>query len=471
MGDLYQKLETYSHTDYYPYHMPGHKRRLFTDTTAPVAGLDITEIEGFDNLHDAEGILRQLQQKAAAAYGAEESFYLVNGSTAGILSAISAALPYGGKLLMVRGCHKAVYHAVYLRGLEVKYLWTGQEPKFGCSLPATAAQVEEALLADSSIQAVLLVSPTYEGLTAEVAGIAEAVHKRGIPLIVDEAHGAHLGFHSAWPENSCRQGADLVVQSLHKTLPSLTQTAILHVNGQLIDRDKLKRFLRIYQSSSPSYLLMAAMEEAIDMTASGREELFGAFLKNWTDMLHKLEACECLAFLQAPNMDIGKLSVADRTGRLTGAQLYEILLRRYHLQMEMAAGKYVLAMFTIGDTVEGYERLTNALLEIDRECRQKQAETEEKISGQSPCQVQPPVKLSLKEAWDRDTEKILLVQAKGRTAGEFINLYPPGIPMLVPGEAFTEESILQVQAYEKEGLTVQGIENRNGQIYVKVLRQ
>lgn len=469
MGELYQKLEAYSHADYYPYHMPGHKRRLLGNATAPVAGLDITEIDGFDNLHEAEGILNRLQKKAAAAYGAEESFYLVNGSTAGILSAISAALPKQGKLLMVRGCHRSVYHAVYLRELEVNYLWTGQDQEFGCMLPATAKQVEAALAADAEIQAVLIVSPTYEGLTADVVAIAKAAHKRGVPLIVDEAHGAHLGFHPAWPENSCRQGADLVIQSLHKTLPSLTQTAILHVNGQLIDRLRLKRFLKIYQSSSPSYLLMAAMEEAIDMAVSRSEELFGQFLQNWTAMLQELATCQCLTFLQDGHMDIGKLVIADRTGQLSGAQLYEILLQRYHLQMEMAAGQYVLAMFTIGDTVEGYERLTKALLEIDRECRQKQGRAVGRL--QKTVEIRPCRRVSLKEAWDSDTEEMLLAQVPGHIAGEFVNLYPPGIPLLVPGEEFTKEIGLCLQTYVEEGLTVQGIKKQNGQLYVKVIRQ
>lgn len=293
MGALYQKLEEYSHSDYYPYHMPGHKRQM---QLFPGEAQDITEIEGFDNLHDAEGILRALQEKAAKICGASESFYLVNGSTAGILSAVSAAVPQGGKLLMVRNCHKAAYHAAYLRNLEVKYLWTGVQPDFGCALAPTVEQIEKALKEDAEIQAVLIVSPTYEGLTADVAAIAKVVHEKGLPLIVDEAHGAHLGFHSFWAENSCRQGADLVIQSLHKTLPSPTQTAILHVSGNRIDRQRLKRFLRIYQSSSPSYLFMAAMEEALDRVSADREKLFGAFRENWLTMSEKLQNCRCLHF-------------------------------------------------------------------------------------------------------------------------------------------------------------------------------
>lgn len=483
MADLYEKLAEYTEADFYPYHMPGHKRRLSGKVLAPVANLDITEIDGFDNLHDAKDILWQIQQKAAAVYGADESFYLVGGSTAGILSAVSAAVPEGGKLLMVRGCHRSVYHGAYLRKLKVEYLWTGVHPFFGCSLPADAGLIEQALLKDTEIVAVLIVSPTYEGLTADIGKIAEVVHKRGIPLIVDEAHGAHLGFHPAWPRNSSRLGADLVIQSLHKTLPSPTQTAILHVNGQLIDRGRLKRFLRIYQSSSPSYLFMAAMEEAIDMTATQADSLFGAFLDNWKHMLQRLADCKCLQILQAEGMDIGKLVVADATGQLSGQELYDRLLHRYHLQMEMAAGSFVLAMFTVGDTREGYERLTAALLEIDAECTRNAGENsmrqESGRARRADCRLKrvlqeqphiPPCALPLERAWDAVTESILLTEAEGRIAGDFINLYPPGIPLLVPGEIFTKEVVPDLQKYVRDGLTVQGIEHKDDGIYVQVLK-
>lgn len=482
MADLYGKLAEYAEADFYPYHMPGHKRRLSGKVLAPVASLDITEIDGFDNLHDAKDILLQIQQKAAAVYGADESFYLVGGSTAGILSAVSAAVPEGGKLLMVRGCHRSVYHGAYLRKLRVEYLWTGVHPVFGCSLPPDAALVERALLKDAEIAAVLIVSPTYEGLTADVGKIAEVVHKRGIPLIVDEAHGAHLGFHPAWPRNSSRLGADLVIQSLHKTLPSPTQTAILHVSGQLIDRERLKRFLRIYQSSSPSYFFMAAMEEAIDMTVAQADSLFGAFLENWKQMLKRLADCKCLQILQAEGMDIGKLVVADATGQLSGQELYDRLLHRYHLQMEMAAGSYVLAMFTIGDTREGYERLTAALLEIDAECAHNAGENwveqERERANKADCRLAqtsqaqlyiPPHALPLERAWDAVTENVLLSEAEDRIAGEFINLYPPGIPLVVPGEIFTKEIVLALEKYVREGLNVQGMVHKDDGIYVQAL--
>ncbi len=482
MGDLYRKLNEYAESDYYPYHMPGHKRRLYGETLSRLAGIDITEIDGFDNLHDAQGILKQIQKKAAMLYGAEESFYLVNGSTAGILSAISATVPEGGKILMARGCHKAVYHGVYLRKLVPQYLYEKTDEEFDCCLPVTVADVEQELEKNADICAVLIVSPTYEGLVADVASIAETVHKRGIPLIVDSAHGAHLGFHPAWPENCAKLGADLVIESLHKTLPAPTQTAILHVNGSLVNREKLKRFLQIYQTSSPSYLFMAAMEEALDIIAQRKEELFSEFLINWNEMLETLGKCKNIRILQKEGSDIGKLVIMDGSGYLSGGQLYEKLLNRYHLQMEMATEKYVLAMFTVGDTKEAFTRLTKALVEID-EALVKVGEasnakgTSEKnypiydaIKKQNLQMLYPKAVLTLGEAWERETLEVPLSQAKESICGVFINLYPPGIPLVVPGEELSEEICERLQILADSGLNVQGLQKKKGQIVVKIIK-
>lgn len=481
MSELFEKLSAYGASDYYPYHMPGHKRRLKTDTMRELAQIDITEIDGFDNLHDAQDILKRIQEEAAATYGAEESFFLVNGSTAGILSAISTAVSPGGKILMVRGAHKSAYHAAYLRDLQIAYLWPGVHPLFGCNLPATAKDVEEALQQTPDVQAVFIVSPTYEGLTADVKSIAEAAHKRNIPLIVDEAHGAHLGFDGRWPESSVKQGADLVIQSLHKTLPAPTQTAILHVNGKLVDRCRLRRFLGIYQTSSPSYIFMAAMEDAIATTSANREKLFGDFWEYWKGMTESLSACRNLIFLKEENSDPGKLAVMDKTGFLDGEQLYEMLLHKYHLQPEMAAGRYVLAMFTIGDTKEGYERLTKALLEIDEYITaERKQRTQEKLMERegnrmadavTPVCIQKKTQavISIGRAWDTPKEWVLLKDAEGKTAGEYVNLYPPGSPIIVPGEIFTKDILTEIAAYRQQGFHVQGVKEIEDDIYVSTI--
>lgn len=459
--------------------MPGHKRRPCGKLTWDLCGLDITEIDGFDNLHQPTEILARLSRQAAGLYGADESFYLINGSTAGILAAVSAALPWGGHILMARNCHKSAYHAAYLRKLQVTYLYPPLLKDYDIFDAVTSEQVREALEKDPTIQAVMLVSPTYEGRISNIREIAETVHQKSIPLIVDEAHGAHLGFGKDFAENSCRLGADLVIHSVHKTLPSLTQTALLHVNGERIDRERLRRFLQIYQTSSPSYILMASIANALQFVEQEGEKAFGDFADAYETMIRKLGACKHLRILpwqRRQNLsvgiqDIGKLVIFTKGTNLTGRKLYDILLNRYGLQTEMAAEDYVLAMFTVNDGAEGYERMVGALTEIDRELDVTGGLAERYNPNVATMLCQRPVcMLPLADAWDKEKELVELSECVGSCVGEFVNLYPPGVPILVPGEQITEELCFRIQDWVSNGLAVQGIETQKGKLYIKIIR-
>lgn len=467
MGELYRRLKTYSELDYYPYHMPGHKRQLCGELPREIAEIDITEIEGFDNLHAPEEIFRRLQEEAAGLYGAEESFYLINGSTCGILAAISAAVPRGGRILMTRGAHKSAYHAVYLRNLTVSYLYPEMMEEYDIYDTVTPEQIAQALERGPVPDAVFLVSPTYEGRIADIETIAKLVHSKGIPLIVDEAHGAHLGLAEGFAKNSCQCGADLVIHSVHKTLPALTQSALLHVNGTRVDRDRLHRFLHIYQSSSPSYVLMAGIDNALQLVKERGKYLFAQLRSNYLRMLTELSECKNLCFLPSDaGQDIGKLVILSPKAGLSGQQIYDILLEKYHLQLEMAAADHCLAMFTIGDSAEAYKRMTEALLAIDRDITEgnwqtKQEPENKNIREGSLYHMQPGVCLSLADAWDTEKEEIPLSQAAGRIAGDFVNLYPPGIPVLVPGEQVEEIHCRKLAKYAGEGLKVQGIAGKD----------
>ena len=494
MEHLFEELRKHSESDIYPYHMPGHKRRPFGMLPGELSRIDITEIDGFDNLHQPEGILDGLQREAAGLYGAEESFYLVNGSTCGILSAVSCALPEGGHILMARNCHRSAYHGIYLRGLRATYLYPPYLEEYGIYDALEPEEVRRALEREPDIGAVLVVSPTYEGRISDIRAIADIVHERGIPLIVDEAHGAHLGLADGFPKNSCQQGADLVIHSVHKTLPALTQTALLHVNGQRIDRGLLRRFLRIYQSSSPSYLLMAGIDNALRYVGLQGQEAFGAFRQRFEAMLDRLRGCRHLRFLMdtGDRQDTGKLLISTKQSGLTGKQLYDILLGRYHLQPEMASTGFVLAMFTVNDREEAYRRMTEALLARDGAVEEGRAHTPEKRAegraAEAPGsgEYRPGAgalcgegagesaghgrnrgtgrsgAIPLAKAWDMPTEQIALAESEGRYIGEFINLYPPGVPLLVPGERMTGELIGMISEAEEQGLEVQGVGRRKG---------
>ena len=234
-------LKNYTRENVYPFHMPGHKRQMdLLGDTSPYS-IDITEIDGFDDLHHADGILKDAQERAARIYHADETHFLINGSTVGILSAIFGVTQKGDTILVARNCHKSVYHAIDMNELNPVYLYPAFDSEAQLNTEISAEDVRTALEKNPKIRAVVIVSPTYDGVVSDVEAIAEAVHEKGIPIIVDEAHGAHFGFHPYFPENSNTKGADLVIHSLHKTLPSLTQTALLHVNGDLVDRRRVKK--------------------------------------------------------------------------------------------------------------------------------------------------------------------------------------------------------------------------------------
>ena len=273
---LEKRLYQHAQSDIYPFHMPGHKRRL---TMANPFDIDITEIEGFDNLHHASGILKEAQLQASKLYGSEYAYYLVNGSTCGILAAVSAAVSRGGKILVARNSHRAVYNAIYLRQLRPEYVYP-QFTNSGIQGQVTASQIEKILEQDEEIEAVLVTSPTYDGVVSDIKKIADTVHSHKIPLIVDEAHGAHFGFHPSFPENATKLGADLVIMSTHKTLPAFTQTALLHLCSERVSRTAIERYLSIYETSSPSYLLMAGINRCMCMIEKDGEFYFKEYDRN-----------------------------------------------------------------------------------------------------------------------------------------------------------------------------------------------
>lgn len=453
MENLYQRLTEYSVSDYYPYHMPGHKRKALGNTLDKALALDITEIDGFDNLHQAEGLIARAQEEADSLYQADETCYLVNGSTCGILAALSTVVKEGEHILLARNSHKSAYHGVYLRKLKVTYLYPECD-EYGIACGIRAEQVKEALEKDSTIQAVFLTSPTYEGRVSEVEQIAEVVHAYGKILVVDEAHGAHFGIYPAWPKNSNQAGADIVIHSMHKTLPSMTQTALLHRNGNRVDSERLHRFLRIYQTSSPSYVLMSSMEQAVIRMKEQGPELFETFHLHWQEMLKALAGCEKLRIV--PVDDPGKLVISVRGTNMTGQKLYETLLHEYHLQLEMSAADFVLAMFSVSDTKEGYDRIVQALLAIDKQLEKVPCEA---ISVFKNIGKETPILLA--DAWDAPTETVLLENSAGKRAGDFVNLYPPGIPLLVPGERIDTQDIDMLRTLCEKNLPVQGIKERN----------
>ena len=465
MEDLYEKLRKYCDSDYYPFHMPGHKRRLGMGMGDPL-GYDITEIEGFDNLHHPEGILLEAQRRAARLYGAEETHFLVNGSTAGILCAIGACAP-SGRILMARNSHRAAYHALSLNRLEAVWLYPGKFVPEGeteasweeLNGPILAADAEAALEACPDVRAVFITSPTYDGVCSDVAAIARAAHRRGLPLIVDGAHGAHFGMHPLFPENAVRQGADLVIHSLHKTLPAPTQTALLHVQGDRVDRRRLRRLLAVYQTSSPSYVLMAGIDRCVGLLEREKDRLFGE-LAGHLDWFRRETGN--LELLRLPKSDDpSKILISAERAGLTGLEIQKFLREEAHLELEMAAGSYALALTSVGDDREGFVRLATALGQLEERLKREKREGKSRKwqSGKFAGYFKNQTAMSISRAEESPQQQVLLEESLGLISGEYIFRYPPGVPLAVPGERIGSQLLEQILRERDLGYDIQGSED------------
>lgn len=480
MGKLYKELEAYGKSDFYPFHMPGHKRNLQAVEGDFPLERDITEISGFDNLHHPEGIIKEAQEAAARLYGTQKCLFSVNGSTAALQAAISACVQKGGKILMARNCHKAVYHTLYLRDIQPVYIYPQSDPKLGINGGISPVRVERYLEENQDVEAVLITSPTYDGVVSDVKNIAHAAHKFGIPLIVDEAHGAHLRFSDYFPDSAADLGADIVVQSFHKTLPSMTQTAVLHVCSSRPDMEKIRRFMDIYQTSSPSYILMASIDACIDKLSRDGSRMFEEFTKNLEAVRHRLCQCRHIVLINPDlrpetlkctgvyGFDRSKFLFSTVGTSLTGKTLHEILREEFHIEMEMESENYVLGITSVCDTKEGMDRLVSAIEEIDRrEGRKDIKETEEK----EPCTYAKMVQMtSFSQAMDAPQKRCHLEESIGRISGEFAYLYPPGTPILVPGEQITGHFVRNVRRYLEQGFELQGLSDSTNQTICVVAR-
>lgn len=522
--NLYKKLQEYAKEDNYPMHMPGHKRNQDFVMDNPYA-LDITEIDGFDNLHDAEDILKEAMEDTAKLFQTKQSFFLVNGSTCGILAGISAMTNRGDKVAIARNSHQAVYHAIYQRQLKPVYLYPTME-QYGIAGEISVESVINTLENNPDITLVVITSPTYEGIVSDIKKIAEVAHRYGAGLLVDEAHGAHLLFDKGKEKSALECGADIIIQSTHKTLPAFTQTALLHRNSDLVSEKEVKHFLKIYETSSPSYLLMASLVRCMDFLRIEGEERFESFQKYLEEVYEKLAHLKNLTLWNLEHKDLSKLVIASNHKDVTGMMLYEELRSKYLIQPEMASKDYVLCMTSVCDTKEGFQRLIKAVLRIEedienggfwdmgtnnkssmdslqgqesmqqelknqdvkkQELNTQELKKQELNTQEAKKQEQKRQELKKQENVDRNNieiefleselrelqgplryyetheldgckgEVVPLIKGEGRVVLDYIYLYPPGIPLLVPGEVITGPMIEKLIRFRQSGLKVKGL--------------
>lgn len=510
---IYSKLRELESEKRIPFHMPGHKRADF-GAFFGVEKMDITEIADYDNLHEPEGIIRESMNLVKDIFKSKESWYLVGGSTLGILVSISSVCRQGDKILIGRNCHKAVYNCIRLLQLEAVYCYADISAEYDICEDMKPEAVAREVRANPYIRAVVLTSPTYEGVVSDIAGIKEVIRPYGIPLIVDEAHGAHLIFHEYFPESATQTGADLVIQSTHKTLPSFTQTAVLHLCSDIVPKEQVEEMIDIYETSSPSYLLMASAEYGI-MYMKEKQEQLAEYVDKLKNFRKKCEQLKKISLLSQEKLncfayDNGKLVFSVKSCGISGKELFWLLYEKYHIELEMENLTYGIAMTSICDKKEHFDELWNAISEIDKMCENKLRQTQSlnkivnktKIDVQNKARKQKGIcsrnkteteinnknkveslifdiienKIQIKtqieerrgeiyppkviESWQcrgKAMETVELADSTGRVSGKYVMIYPPGVPILVPGEKILKETVENISQYLYNGYNVLGL--------------
>ncbi len=497
MMPLADALIEYIKSERIPMHIPGHKRNCSADIPelealmgAQALGCDITEIKGFDDLHEPESIIKEAMELAAKLFGADETYFLVNGTTSGIMAAVASAALEGERVLVAADCHKSVTRGLILSGADPVYISPHIDAATALPAGIDHEQVER-VLSYGGVRALVLSNPSYYGTYSDLERIVETAHRYGAAVIVDEAHGGHLRFtDQKMIKDAMSAGADISVQSTHKMLGSLTQSSMLHVKGDRVDRKRLAYNIRLLTSTSPSYLLMGSLDAVRHrMAAYGRRiwENICALVSEYSDRINDIEGINCIRHFNDAHgvrkpIDGARLLISAEELGISGYELSEILCREYNIDMELADDRYALAV--MGSATE---RLQLDALLAALECISIKhistnnlsseaapgADTHNninikydntKVNGMSAaaaaaslnhiCEITPR-----KAVFSRH-DLVEAEYASGRISAEEIAVYPPGIPFVVPGEKLTDETIGMITQLAERGVHVHGIEIR-----------
>lgn len=436
----------------YPFHMPGHKRNkdfIFED----LLDLDMTEISGLDNLHNPTGIIKEAQQNCANIFQCKHSFFVVNGASSAVMAAVFSVCSENDPIIVMRNSHKSLYNTLELSGAQPFYLY-GQNV-FGINYGISYEELEKLLSEKTDAKAVFITSPNYEGFCLDIKKISEIVHRYKKILIVDEAHGSHFIFHDKFPMSAIKSGADIVINSLHKTLPCLTQSAVLHINSDCVDVDRVKKYLSIFQTTSPSYIFMSIIDKTLRNISE--PEFYNSYVKKLVKVRDFLSEYKVFHLLNENdvrkfgfnNLDISKLTFLLNTWE--NIDIEKILRDEFALQIEMRGQSHFIALSTIADTDLGFEMLMSAITNIEKRFEYKKLN----------CCIESSIKLktvlSLKQTMDKNKKSVELEKSLGRISADYIIPYPPGIPLIVPGEMITNEVIDFVRVCLSKNLNILGV--------------
>lgn len=463
---LYEALLRHVGLRPHPFHVPGHKMGRSFDREGirqygSLLPLDLTELSGLDDLHQPEGVIAEAQALAAEAYGAEDTRFLVGGTSVGNIALILAVCRPGDKIVLQRNCHKSVYNGVILARANPVFVVPVVDPITGVAVGLRREDVERTLVEHPDAKAVFITNPNYYGMGIDVREMADLVHRFAIPLLVDEAHGSHFGFHPDLPASAMQSGADAAVQSTHKMGLAMTMCSMLHLRGERIDRSRLFQALAMLQSSSPSYPLLASLDLARrHMLTEGKVELERVLvllkrLRERLGSLRWLALPELTADSVYSTLDPFKLLLALRTQALSGYALQD-LLEQHAIYPELAASRHVLLAASTGTSAEDVEKVWQVLKCVDPPSNggvHPVIQTREIAPGKY---LRDQV-MAMHEALDAGRTAIPLAEAEGRIVAEMVIPYPPGIPLLVPGERIDRQALQLLLAMRRQNVRFHGV--------------
>ena len=477
---LYDALMEYVNRETIPFHVPGHKKGVGVDEEFKnfigenPFKIDVTVFKLVDSLHHPTGPIKLAQELAADAYGSDAAFFSIHGTSGAIQAMIMSVVKDGDKIIIPRNVHKSITGGIILSGAVPVYMQPELDKNVGIAHGVSPETVENTLKEHPDAKAVLIINPTYYGVATDIKKIADIVHSYDIPLIVDEAHGPHLSFNEKLPMSAMEAGADICAQSTHKIIGALTQCSLLQVNSTRIDINRVQQILSLLQTTSPSYILMASLDCARRQIALNGKSLLDKTieLSNYArNEINKIPGFYCFGeeVLGVPGafaFDPTKITITCRDLGITGYDLDMILANTYHIQMELSDLYSVLAVGSFGDTNESIDALISALKQISFEYYGKGDRKSDFINIPSiPEQVLKP-----REAFSSVKTSVEIKNSVGLKSGEFLMAYPPGIPILCPGEIITQEIVDYVQKLKEVGLYVQGTEDPEVE-YIKVVKE
>jgi len=448
-----------------PFDVPGHKRgrgnpELVELLGEKCVGIDVNSMKPLDNLGHPISIIRDAEELAADAFGASHAFLMIGGTTSSVQTMILSTCKAGDKIILPRNVHKSAINALVLCGAIPIYIEMSVDPKIGIALGLENDRVAKAIQDHPDAKAILINNPTYYGICSDLKGLTEMAHEAGMLVLVDEAHGAHLHFTYKLPLSAMDAGADMAAVSMHKSGGSLTQSSILLI-GEQMNPEYVRQIINLTQSTSASYLLMASLdisrrnlalrgkesfEKVIELSEYARREInaIGGYYAYSKELIDGVSVCD---------FDVTKLSVYTQGIGLTGIEVYDLLRDEYDIQIEFGDIGNILAYISIGDRIQDIERLVGALADIKRLYSR---DGKGLIAGEY---IQPELVLSPQEAFYSERKSLTLDESVGQVCGEFVMCYPPGIPILAPGECITREIVDYIQFAKERGCSLQGTED------------